>query len=133
VTAARKISEAENMLAKMEHLSDEKLRAELDNFLRVIHEIFFHLLDEYNIKFGCNIERIGLEKFKVKAKKGGNLDAINFLIWYEKGYKRLKDNPEFGHLLDKQHQSYAPMSVFQMCSNLLKDTKSMIYYAYEHF
>ncbi|MEM3170474.1 MAG: hypothetical protein QW838_06850 [Candidatus Nitrosotenuis sp.] len=132
MTAARKISEAESMLVKMKKLPDEKISLELDSFLRVIHDIFSHLLDEYNIKFGCNIDRIGLEKFKVKAKKTGNLDAINFLIWYEKEYKRLRDNPEFGHLLDKE-QPTNNADIVQMCSNLLKEVKSMVFYAYENF
>ncbi|MEM3008455.1 MAG: hypothetical protein QXW38_09295 [Candidatus Nitrosotenuis sp.] len=132
MTAAKKISEAESMLAKMEKLPDEEISSELDSFLRVIHDIFSHLLDEYNIKFGCNIDRIGLEKFKVKAKKTGNLEAINFLIWYEKEYKRLRDNPEFGHLLDKE-QPTNNADIIRMCSNLLKEVKSMVFYAYENF
>lgn len=133
MTAARKISEAENMLIKMEKSSYEKLSSELDSFLRIIHDVFSHLLDEYNVKFGCNIDRIGLEKFKVKAKKTGNLEAINFLIWYEKEYKRLKDNPEFGHLLDREHSTNTYDDVIRMCSGLLKETKSMVFYAYENF
>lgn len=133
MTAARKISEAENMLIKMEKLSDEKISSEIDSFLRVIHDVFSHLLDEYNIKFGCNIDRIGLEKFKVKAKKTGNLEAINFLIWYEKEYKKLRDNPEFGRLLDKEQSTDTYDDIIRVCSNLLKETKSMVFYAYENF
>ncbi|MEM4241387.1 MAG: hypothetical protein QXW08_04735 [Candidatus Nitrosotenuis sp.] len=133
MTAARKISEAENMLAKIEKLPDEKISSELDSFLRIIHDVFSHLLDEYNIKFGFNIERIGLEKFKVKAKKTANLDAINFLIWYEKEYKRLRDNPEFGLLLDKEQPTNTHVDIVRMCSNLLKEVKSMVFYAYENF
>ncbi|MFN3654153.1 MAG: hypothetical protein ACK4TO_02365 [Candidatus Nitrosotenuis sp.] len=133
MTAARKISEAESMLVKLEEASDEKISSELDSFLRVIHDVFSHLLDEYNIKFGCNIERIGLEKFKVKAKKTGNLEALNFLIWYEKEYKRLRDNPEFGRLLDKEQPADTHVDIVQRCSNLLKEVKSMVFYAYENF
>ena len=133
MTAARKISEAESMLVRLEEASDEKISSELDSFLKVIHDVFSHLLDEYNIKFGCNIERIGLEKFKVKAKKTGNLEAINFLIWYEKEYKKLRDNPEFGRLLDKEQLTDTHVDIVRMCSNLLKETKSMVFHAYENF
>ncbi|MEO9309650.1 MAG: hypothetical protein ABI337_05085 [Nitrososphaera sp.] len=133
MTAARKISEAENMLARMEKSHDEKLGFELNGFLGIIHDVFSHLLDEYNIKFGCNIERIGLEKFKVKAKKTGNIDAINFLIWYEKEYKKLRDNPEFGRLLDREQPADTRDNIVRRCSNLLKEAKSMVFYAYENF
>ena len=92
MTATRKIKEAETILSGLQNLSGEDLQTHLDNFLRTIREIFSHLLDEYNVKFDCKIERINLEKFKVRAKKMGKLEAINFLIWYEKEYRRIKDD-----------------------------------------
>ena len=79
MTTAQKISEAEKILAELD--SAEKFQI----FLQIIHEIFLHLLDEYNLKFGLKINKIGLEKFKSVAKKSANIDAINFLIWYEIG------------------------------------------------
>ncbi|MEM3065561.1 MAG: hypothetical protein QW177_09380 [Candidatus Nitrosotenuis sp.] len=131
MTAARKIFEAESILAKMER--SEKIGSESVSFLGVIHDVFSHLLDEYSIKFGCSADRIGLEKFKAKAKKTGNLNAINFLIWYEKEYKKLRDNPEFGHLLDKEMPTGTEGDIVRTCSNLLKETKSVVFYAYENF
>jgi hypothetical protein len=134
VTATRKIAEAEDILASLQNLSDENFQMQLNNFLKTIHEIFTHLLDEYNVKFDCKIERINLEKFKVKAKKLGKLDAVNFLIWYEKEYRQIKNNSTFGYLLERDDVDSSNRSdVINACSMLLNDVKSMTYRAYENF
>ncbi len=135
MSAARKISEAENILAKINDLSAKDFELQLDDFLTTVHEIFTQLLDEYNVKFNCKIERISLEKFKSKAKKSGNLQAVNFLIWYEKEYRKIRDDPEFGNLLERNHPlvSTDRAKVSHSCSNLLDSVKTMVYYAYENF
>lgn len=134
MTATRKITEAENILFSMQNLSDEDFQIRLDSFIKTIHEIFSHLLEEYNVKFDCKIERINLEKFKVRAKKMGKLEAINFLIWYEKEYRRIKDDSVFGYLLERDNVDVSePNAIINSCSMLLNEIKSMTYHAYENF
>jgi hypothetical protein len=125
MSTAQKISEAEKILAKLD--SPEKF----DSFVGIIHDIFLHLLDEYNVKFGLKIDRIGLEKFKTVAKKSGNIDAINFLIWYEKEYKKLRNDPELGQFLEKEYS--VPNDMAQIGARLLDEAKKIAYYAYENF
>jgi uncharacterized damage-inducible protein DinB len=132
VSAARKITEAENILFKLQKLSDKELQTELDNFLKTISDVFLHLLDEYNKKFELKMDRVGFEKFKSKARKTRNLDAINFLIWYEKEYKKIKNDTEIGYLLEKERPS-ADKNTLYACSVLLNRTRELAYYAYEHF
>ncbi|MBM3906260.1 MAG: hypothetical protein FJ354_06265 [Thaumarchaeota archaeon] len=125
MSTAQKISQAEKILARLE--SPEKF----DSFVGIIHDIFLHLLDEYNIKFGLKMDRVGLEKFKTIAKKSGNIDAINFLIWYEKEYKKLRNDPELGQFLEKEYS--APNDMVQIGARLLDEAKKISYYAYENF
>ncbi|WP_100183162.1 hypothetical protein [Candidatus Nitrosotenuis aquarius] len=125
MSTAQKISEAKKILANLE--STEKF----DSFVGIIHDIFLHLLDEYNVKFGLKIDRIGLEKFKTVAKKSGNIDAINFLIWYEKEYKKLRNDPELGQFLEREYS--APNDMAQIGARLLDEAKKIAYYAYENF
>lgn len=135
MTAARKIVEAEVLLVKMRGLSGDEFRAALGDFVRTIHDVFSHLLEEYNLKFDCKLDRVGLEKFKVTAKKMGNIKAINFLIWYEKEYRKIRDNSEFGRLLEKNYEPDCAGrdGIINACTMLLNQTRSMAYYAYENF
>jgi hypothetical protein len=128
MSAARKISEAESILARLQN-SPEKL--EFENFIKTIHDVFSHLLDEYNVKFALKINKIGLEKFKTTAKKIGKIDAINFLIWYEKEYKKLRNDPEIGQYLEREYQM--PENVITVCTRLLDEVRKIAYYAYENF
>ena len=138
MAAARKIIEAENILVELKSLSSGKeFQLGLDNFIKVIHDVFSHLLDEYSKKSDLKIEKIGLEKFRTKAKKLGKIDAINFLIWYEKEYRKIKDDEVCGHLLDRQDDQNFDISnvnnVVAACSMLLNKTRAMAYSAYENF
>jgi hypothetical protein len=128
MSAARKISDAEIILAKLKN-SQEK--SEFENFIKTIHDVFSHLLDEYNVKFGLKINKIGLEKFKTVAKRAGKIDAINFLIWYEKEYKKLRNDPEIGKYLEREYQM--PQDMSTTCTRLLDETRKIAYYAYENF
>jgi hypothetical protein len=128
MSAARKISKAENILSKMKNSQEE---LEFENFIKTIHDVFSHLLDEYNVKFGLKIDKIGLEKFKTIAKKTGKIDAINFLIWYEKEYKKLRNDPDLGQYLEREHQ--IPQDMISVCARLLDETRKIAYYAYENF
>mgnify|MGYP003332269602 FL=1 len=125
MTTAQKISEAEKILAELD--SAEKFQI----FLQIIHEIFLHLLDEYNLKFGLKINKIGLEKFKSVAKKSANIDAINFLIWYDKEYKNFRNDPELGQFLEKEYT--VPENMRKTGSLLLVETRKIVYHAYEKY
>ncbi len=125
MTTAQKISEAEKILAELD--SAEKFQI----FLQIIHEIFLHLLDEYNLKFGLKINKIGLEKFKSVAKKSANIDAINFLIWYDKEYKNFRNDPELGQFLEKEYT--VPENMRKTGSLLLDETRKIVYRAYEKY
>lgn len=134
MSTAKKIIDTENMLQKMQNLSEQEAQVELHNFVKIIHDILLHLLDEYNVKFDLKIERIGLEKFKSTAKKAGKIEAIKFLIWYEKEYKKLKDNPEFAKFLEREYvANETKPDIIRICSTLLSETKRIIYSAYENF
>ena len=89
------------------------------------------MLDEYNVKFGLKIEKIGLEKFKTVAKKSGNIDAINFLIWYEREYKKFKNDSELGKFLEKEYT--VPKDMKNTAFRLLEESKKIVYFAYENF
>ena len=125
MTTAQKISEAEKILAELD--SAEKFQI----FLQIIHEIFLHLLDEYNLKFGLKINKIGLEKFKSVAKKSANIDAINFLIWYDKEYKNFRNDPELGQFLEKEYT--VPENMRKTGSLLLDEIRKIVYHAYEKY
>ena len=134
MTASKKITDAEKILQKIQNLSEQESRIELNNFVKIIHDVFLHLLDEYNVKFGLKIERVGIEKFKSVAKKSGRIEVINFLIWYEREYKKLRNNPELGKLLEKDYIATENNDdVTKLCSTLLDETKKIAYYAYENF
>ena len=134
VTASRKITEAENILTNLKKSPDDRFKLELEKFIITINDIFLHLLDEYNVKFNLKIQHIGFEKFKAIAKKAGNIDAINFLIWYEKEYRNLRNNSVFGHFLEKDYVIQDNNSdISNTCTELLEAVKRMSYYAYENF
>ena len=133
MSASRKIAEAENILLKLNEPNVD-FRSELEKFVKTIHDVFLHLLEEYNVKFGLGIKHVGLEKFKSTAKKAGNIGAINFLIWYEKEYKKLRNNPEFGKFLEKEYELQEDQTnIIMSCYTLLDETKKMVYYSYENF
>jgi hypothetical protein len=137
MTTAKKITEAENILNRLKVCSTKEFEVELNNFVHSIHDIFSHLLDEYNKKFDLKIDRIGLEKFKVRAKKMGRIDAINFLIWYEKEYRKIKDDEICGYLLERKDNLDVDFSnmnnVITASSLLLNRAKTLAYSAYERF
>lgn len=134
MTATRKIAEAENILAGMERMPDDRFKAELEKFVKTANDVFMHLLDEYNVKFNLGIQHIGLEKFKATAKKAGKIEAINFLIWYEKEYRKIRNEPTLGQFLDKDYTIQGDNSdIIKSCSELLDATRKMTYHSYENF
>ncbi|HEX9845639.1 MAG TPA: hypothetical protein VGA92_04165 [Candidatus Nitrosotenuis sp.] len=117
--------------------SDKEFQSELNNFIKTMHDVFSHLLDEYNNKFDLKIEKVGLNNFKAKAKKLSKIDAMNFLIWYEKEYQKIKSDEMCGYLLEKKDDLNFNFSninnVIAACSMLLEKTRTMTYFAYENF
>lgn len=134
MSTAKKIFEAEKSIEEMTRLSDSSFKMEFENFVRTVNEILSHFLDEYAVKFGFQSSHISFEKFKVMAKKAGKIEAINFLIWYEKEYKRLRNDLEFGKFLEKgASMSEDRQDTIRTCSALLDEIKKTIYHAYENF
>lgn len=134
MAASRKILEAEKILTNLEKTADAEFDKELKNFVRTINDVFLHLLDEYNVKFDLKIQRVGLEKFKTTAKKLGKIEAINFLIWYDREYRKIRNNPTFEQLLEKEQIiPHNNSNIIKSCIELLDATKKMSYYAYENF
>ena len=134
MSTSRHISTAENILLKIKNPSNPDYKSEVRNFIKIMNEIFLNFLDEYNLKFRLEIKHVSFEKFKTVAKKTGNINAINFLIWYEKEYKKLKNESEIGMLLEKEVEIPPNQNdATKKCSMLLDEIKKLIYYAYENF
>ena len=136
MTAIRKITEAEIILNRL-GADDKELQSDLNLFVKTIREIFTSLLEEYNTKFDFKLKHMSLEKFKKNAKKFGRLDAINFLIWYEKEYHKIKDDTMFDFLLKDGIEQGVVLKksedIKRTCSLLLDRIRQMTYYAYENF
>lgn len=136
MTAVRKITEAETILNRLEANSEE-FQSDLNLFVKTIREIFTSLLEEYNTKFDFKLRHVSLEKFKKNARKIGRLDAINFLIWYEKEYRKIKDDTMFDFLLKGDIGQEVVLKeskdIKGTCGLLLDRIRQMTYYAYENF
>ncbi len=136
MTAIRKITEAEIILNRL-GANAEEFQSDLNLFLKTIREIFTNLLEEYNTKFDFKLKHVSLEKFKKNAKRSGRLDAINFLIWYEKEYHKIKDDTVFDFLLKDGIEQGIVLKksedIKRTCSLLLDRIRQMTYYAYENF
>jgi hypothetical protein len=138
MTAIRKINESEIILNRLGSNTKE-FQIDLNLFAKTIHEIFSHLLDEYNTKFDFKLKHVSLAKFKKNAKKLGRLDAINFLIWYEKEYRKIKDDVMFDFLMERDNAEQNVVfkesieNTKKVCNLLLDRIRQMVYYAYENF
>lgn len=136
MTAIRKIAEAETILNRL-GTNAEEFQSDLNIFVKTIQEIFTSLLEEYNTKFDFKLKHMSLGKFKKTARNLGRLDAINFLIWYEKEYRKIKDDTMFDFLFGDNtgHKVVLEKNedVKRTCSLLLDRIRQMTYYAYENF
>lgn len=134
MSTSRQITNAENILLSIKDPSNLEYKSEVRDFIKLINEILLNFLEEYNLKFGLEINHISFEKFKSVAKKTGKIDAINFLIWYEKEYKKLKNDPEIGILFEREFEMpFSQKDVSEKCAVLLDEIKKLIYYAYGNF
>ena len=80
---------------------------------------------------------MSLGKFKKIARKLGRIEAIKFLIWYEKEYQKIRDDPMFDFLLKDATKGVifneSVEDAKKTCSLLLDRIRQMTYYAYENF
>ena len=81
--------------------------------------------------FKPNLTLYSSNKFKSVAKKSANIDAINFLIWYDKEYKNLRNDPQLGQFLEKEYT--IPENMRKIGSILLDETRKIVYQAYEKY
>ena len=134
MSAARRIADAERILEEIRSAKKDAT-SQIREFLKTIQESYTDLLEEYNKKFDCKIDRVGLDKFKAKAKKTGNVNAISFLMWYEREYRRIRNDSELGRLLERDlaEIDLSTDKIIDLCSLLLENTRRIVYHAYENF
>ncbi|MDC8438093.1 MAG: hypothetical protein LV468_03730, partial [Candidatus Nitrosotenuis sp.] len=134
MSAARRIADAERILEEIRSAKKDAT-SQIMEFLKAIQESYTDLLEEYNKKFDCKIDRVGLDKFKAKAKKTGNVNAISFLMWYEREYRRIRNDSELGRLLERDlaEIDLSTGKIIDLCSLLLENTRRIVYHAYENF
>ncbi|MEM3143114.1 MAG: hypothetical protein QXW91_00585 [Candidatus Nitrosotenuis sp.] len=128
MSAAKKLDDAQKILECIREENSESVA----EFTRAIHDVYSSLLDEYNKKFACHTGHISLAKFKSSAKKAGNVKAISFLIWYEREFHTIRNDPRLGFLLDNRKIANS-QETLQSCSELLKRTRDLVYHAYENY
>jgi len=134
VSAVKRLGDAEKILSELRASKKDSFDSNLTEFVKSIYEACNALLDEYNRKFDCGAGHSSLEKFKSRAKKLGRVDAISFLVWYEKEFRAIRDDPSAGILLEKREASgMSREQAIEACSILLERTRSLVYGAYERF
>ena len=106
MTAEDKIKEAKYNYTKLsEANSDEEFQIILSNFLSSCYSILPHLLEEVNKKCGYNMDYVTPEKIKKESEKKGHMDVTEFIDWYSKCYKKIRNNPDYGFLFEKRRHS----------------------------
>lgn len=88
-----KISEAKFNLESMHHYNptDKEFQYALSNFLSSSRSIFWYLLEEYNAKFGIDIETyFKNEQYREKYKKLLSPEGQRFVQWYDAKFEELK-------------------------------------------
>lgn len=131
MSAARKIDDAQRMLEQMRSSGADQ--DSVTSFVQTIQAAYDALLDEYSKKFGCKAGHTSLSKFKANAKKLSNVDAIRFLIWYEREFRAVRNDPGVGFLLDIGTDLSGHKGITESCSALLEKTRRLVYHAYENF
>lgn len=104
MTTKEKIDEAEYNLKNLKRATQSRIfRFQLSNFLSSATSIIEHLLEENNIRYGLNVERVNIRKFKELAEKLTNPEAIRFIDWFAERREDIGKNHEYGFLLDKRN------------------------------
>jgi len=114
MTAEEKLEEAYYNLDKVRHLPflQHTFKFELSNFLSSSQSILWHLIEDYNIKFGLGLSgKYSIENFKQKAKDTKNETALKFIQWFADEYNKLQQNHEYGFLVEKRHLNVHQKSV----------------------
>lgn len=113
MTAEDKIAEADYNLHKIRHLPimQPEFKFELSNFLNSAQSIFWHLLEDYNLKFDLGLDYLDSKKFKEKAIELDNQRALEFIQWYNDEYDKIKNNKQFGFLTKKRRLNVHKTSV----------------------
>ena len=66
--------------------------------------IFYYLLEEYRIKFGLILqENYSPNHFKDEAKTQSNLEALNFIRWYQDEKNKIELDKNLGFLIRLRH------------------------------
>jgi hypothetical protein len=101
------ISDAEYFLKAVKRSkSREDLRPNLGAFLAMSRSIVDHLLEDYNIKFGLNINletKLKSDTFENEARKQSNLSALEFIMFYKERFQELEKNDIFKLLKNKRN------------------------------
>lgn len=114
INAKEKLEEAKFFLEKLRSLQslpqDVEMQREshcyLSAFLSPSVSVIDCLLEDYNVKFSLHIpltERLDPNIFEREAKRTGNQPALQFLAWWIKERKTLKDKPIGKLLIGKRH------------------------------
>ncbi|TAK15975.1 MAG: hypothetical protein EPO37_09265, partial [Nitrosarchaeum sp.] len=90
MTAEDKINEAKYNLEELKKGYDEAFEYKLSNFLNSCYSISEHLLEEYNEKYGFNIDFLTIPKFRNIANKQRHKEAIKFIKWYSKIKQKIR-------------------------------------------
>lgn len=102
MTVEEQIADTEYFLKAIRRSdSREELRPNIGAFLAMSRSIADHLLEEYNVKFGLGIgllEKLTPRTFKEKAENQNNQTALDFIEFYTKVFKKLKENRSFSLL-----------------------------------
>lgn len=130
MSAARKLDDAKTVLDSM---LKEGSASRIPEFSKAVREACDALLDEYSKKFACKTGHTSLSRFKANAKKLGNVNAISFLIWYEKEFRAIRGDAAVGFLFEEKHDPGPYDDAMKSCSELLERTRNLVYQAYERF
>lgn len=114
MTTDEKIEEAEYNLNKLKAVNtpNKILQFELSNFLNSAQSILYHLLEEYNIKYGLKLYFVKPDTFRDKATKLNHVDAILFIDWYDKELEIIKNDSAYGFLITKSNLNVHKKAVY---------------------
>lgn len=99
-----KIEEAEFNLKRVQNRWTNYFGFEVSNFLSSTQSIFYYLLEEYRIKFGLILqENYSPNHFKDEAKTQSNLEALNFIRWYQDEKNKIELDKNLGFLIRLRH------------------------------
>lgn len=107
MTAEDKINEAKYNFEKLKKAnnSEQEFAFELSNFLGSCYSIQAHLLEDYNKKYGLELEFVTVKKFRDKSSKTKNKEALKFIQWYTETNPKIRSDKRCGFLLARRNHS----------------------------